>query len=66
MTVNVNDSIEHVVATMEKHRIRRVPVLDERGRCAGIIAQADVARAESPREVGELVREVSRDAGESR
>ena len=62
VTVNANDPIDDVVATMEKHRIRRVPVVDERGCCAGIIAQADIAWAEALPDVGELVREVSRDS----
>jgi CBS-domain-containing membrane protein len=48
---------------MEKHQIRRVPVVDEHGCCAGIISQADVAWTEPLPEVGELVREVSRDMG---
>ena len=53
--------IEEVVVVMEKHQIRRVPVVDENGSCTGIIATADVAWIEPEREVGELVREVSRD-----
>ena len=63
VTVRGDDSIEQVVSTMERHQIRRVPVVDERGCCEGIIAQADVAWAEPLPEVGELVREVSRDTG---
>lgn len=60
VTVRTDEPIERVVSTMEEHQIRRVPVVDERGRCAGIIAQADLASAEPLAEVGELVREVSR------
>lgn len=63
VTVRGDDSIEQVVSTMERHQIRRVPVVDERGCCEGIIAQADVAWAEPLPEVGDLVREVSRDTG---
>ena len=63
VTVNADDPLDEVVATMEKHQIRRVPVVDERGCCAGIISQADVAWTEPLPEVGELVREVSRDTG---
>ena len=63
VTVSPDDPLDEVVATMEKHQIRRVPVVDRRGWCAGIISQADVAWAEPLSEVGELVREVSRDTG---
>ncbi len=65
VTVQEGDPVEQVVTTMEKHQIRRVLVVDERGCCAGIIAQADLAWAEPLSEVGELVREVSRDTGSS-
>ena len=63
VTVTVDTPIEEVVTTMEKHKIRRVPVVDEHGSCAGIIAQADVAWTGGEHEVAELVREVSRDTG---
>jgi CBS domain-containing protein len=63
VTVRTDTSLDEVVATMEKHQIRRVPVVDERDSCVGIISQADVSWAHAPSEVGELVREVSRDTG---
>jgi CBS domain-containing protein len=61
VTVRSNDPVDSVLATMEEHQIRRIPVTDESGCCAGIIALADIARAEPLPEVGELVREVSRE-----
>jgi CBS domain-containing protein len=63
VTVRTDAPLDEVVATMEKHQIRRVPVVDERESCVGIISQADVSWAGTPNEVGELVREVSRDTG---
>jgi CBS domain-containing protein len=60
VTVREDASLDDVVAIMEEHRIRRVPVVAEDGCCSGIIAQADVAREGPPTEVAELVREVSR------
>jgi CBS domain-containing protein len=48
-----------VLRVMEAHQIRRVPVVNSSGECVGIIALADVARRESRKETGELVREVS-------
>jgi CBS domain-containing protein len=63
VTVRADAPLDDVVATMEKHQIRRVPVVDEREACVGIISQADVSWAGDTREVGEMVREVSRDTG---
>jgi CBS domain-containing protein len=63
VTVKPDDPLEEVAATMEWHQIRRVLVTDDRGCCAGIVSQADIAWAEPLREVGELVREISRDRG---
>jgi CBS domain-containing protein len=60
VSVRADAPIEDVVATMEDYQIRRVPVVDERGCCAGIIAQADLATNSNEHEVAELVREVSR------
>jgi CBS domain-containing protein len=61
--VDISAPLDEVVATMEKHQVRRVPVIDENGCCVGMIAQADVAWNAQEREVGELVREVSRETG---
>jgi CBS-domain-containing membrane protein len=63
VTVHTDAPIDEVVSTMEKHQIRRVPVVDEQDCCVGIISQADVAWKRPEREVAELVREVSRDTG---
>ena len=60
VSVRSDESLDSVLSTMEKNRIRRVPVVDEQDRLVGIIAQADVAWAGKPPEVAELVREVSR------
>lgn len=59
VTVTKDASADEVVRTMEKHRIRRVPVVDGGGACCGMIAQADVARSGSRKDTGQLVREVS-------
>ena len=63
VTVRADAPIEEVVATMERHQIRRVPVVDDGGCCAGIIAQADIAVEAPPQKAAELVRELSRDPG---
>jgi len=63
VTVSADDTLDEVVSTMEHHQIRRVPVVDERGCCAGIIAQADIAWSEASGNVADMVREVSRETG---
>ena len=63
ITVPQDAPIGEVLAAMEKHQVRRVPVVDERGGCVGMISQADIAWASREKEVAELVREVSRDTG---
>jgi CBS domain-containing protein len=63
VTVRDNAPIDEVLSAMERHQIRRVPVVDEQGCCAGMIAQADIATNGDEEEVAELVREVSRETG---
>ena len=63
VTVAPDASLEQVIATMEKHQIRRVPVVADGGGCTGIISQADVARTGPEHDVAQLVREVSRETG---
>ena len=60
--VNEDTTLEKVMGVMEENQIRRVPVVDAAGCCCGIISQADVALNAREGQVGELVREVSKDA----
>ena len=64
VTVPEEMVIDDVLATMEKHQIRRVPVVNARGQCVGMVSQADMAWRRSKKEVAELVREVSRETNE--
>ena len=63
VTVRADASIDEVVAVMEDHQIRRVPVVDDGGCCTGIISQADIAAVEPPNTTAALLWEVSRDTG---
>jgi CBS domain-containing protein len=62
ITVTEDTPVTDVLSTMERHQIRRVPVVDDRGCCTGIIAQADLAPAVDAPKTAELVREVSRNS----
>lgn len=44
---------EEVERIMSERRVRRVPVVDDSGRCTGMIAQADLARETSRDRLGE-------------
>lgn len=61
VTVRDDAPVADVVSTMEQHQVRRVPVVDDKGCCIGIISQADVASVARTGQVAGLVREVSRD-----
>ena len=63
VTVRTSAALDEVLSTMEKHQIRRIPVVDDSGCCTGIVAQADIAWTGDHKEVAELVREVSRETG---
>ena len=59
VTVTPEMSLEECCRIMEEKLIRRVPVVDERGACAGIIALADIALHTGKNVAGHVVREVS-------
>ncbi len=60
VTVKPDSSVRDCMNVMENKQIRRVLVVDDNGRCAGIVAQADLAEhAENPSQTGNFVREVS-------
>lgn len=59
VTVRTGQSVEDCIRVMEAHRIRRVPVVDDRGQMRGIVSQADIAQHASNASTGELVNKVS-------
>ena len=61
VTVAADAAIEDCCRVMEQSQVRRVPVVDERGECCGIVSQADIARVASEQVPGHVVREVSRE-----
>lgn len=58
-TVSTDTSLKDCICVMEADQIRRVPVVDESGRLAGIVSIADVALAGKDRATAEVVKEVS-------
>ena len=59
ITANEDDDIDVVKSLMETRQIRRVPVVDHEGDICGIVSLADIARRDSRKEAGEVVRHVS-------
>ena len=58
MTIGADDSIEEALRTMKEHKVRRLPVIDDR-RLVGIVSQADVATNLDEQRVGDLVEAIS-------
>ena len=61
VTVSDKASIMDCIHLIEEHQVRRIPVTDERGRCCGIVSQADVAR-KIDEHAAEILKEVSQPA----
>ena len=59
ITVGSETSLEECCQLMEQNQIRRIPVVDERGACCGIVAQADMARCAPEHQAVALLKEVS-------
>jgi CBS domain-containing protein len=60
VTVDPQQGLDEALRLMAQHQVRRLPVVEEDGRLVGIVAQADVARAGSDSQTGELVDEISK------
>lgn len=62
--VRMEDDVEAALDVMARHRVRRVPVVDDRDRIVGMLSQADVARharnrGMRPGQVTETISEIS-------
>ena len=62
ITVTIDASVAECCKKMEDNQVRRLPVVDDAGRCCGIVSQADIARHAGEHQTGDLVREVSEPA----
>lgn len=63
-TVTVQDvtDLRDAEMLMKERQIRRIIVVDDEGRCVGMLSQADIARHRSDRETGDVVEEISEPA----
>ena len=59
VTVREDASLDDAIQLMEEHKVRRLPVVDELGRCCGIVSQADIALSAGKLKTAAVVREIS-------
>ena len=62
VTCRGGDNVDDAIKLMEKHQVRRIPIVDDDNRLVGIIAQADVATRMQPGKTAEVVKEISQAA----
>ncbi len=60
VTCQPDDTVEFCAELMRENQVRRIPVVDQRGRCVGIVAQADIALHASALEVARTIAEISK------
>ena len=64
-TCRPDEDLDHVMDTMAREQVRRIPIVDERGSLVGIVAQADVVRkARDDRKAEETIERISEPGGQ--
>ncbi len=62
ITVKPEDPLHKAVDLMEKHQVRRIPVVDDQHKCIGIVSQADIILKDKDRkEVADMVEEIAKE-----
>lgn len=59
VVIHPDESFDDAVQVMKENRVHHLPVVDENGLLVGILAQSDLGRRLSNRELGQLARETS-------
>jgi CBS domain-containing protein len=63
-TCNMDDDVDNVMEAMRTEKVRRIPIVDERGSLVGIVSQADVLlKARDTNRAGETVEGISEPGG---
>jgi CBS domain-containing protein len=63
-TCKLNDDVENVMSAMRSEKVRRIPIVDERGSVVGIVSQADVLlKTRDTSRAGETVEQISEPGG---
>lgn len=59
ISLSPDAQVSDAVEMMQEHQVRRLPVVDDKGKVCGIVSQADLARCATAEQTGDLVRDVS-------
>jgi CBS domain-containing protein len=60
VTCKPEEDVQNAMDRMAQHQVRRIPVVDGRGRIVGIIAQADLAtRMDRPEQTEKVLEGIS-------
>jgi CBS domain-containing protein len=59
VTIDPQQDLDEALRIMAKHKVRRLPVVEEDGQLVGVVAQADIAREGDNEKTGKLVEEIS-------
>lgn len=62
VTCRPEDSINDCEDLMQSGQVRRIPVVNDRGRCIGIVAQADIALHAPIAQIADTVKAISKPA----
>ena len=62
VTCGPEDTLEECEELMQEGQVRRIPVVNNRGRCIGIVAQADIALHAPASQVASTIKEISKPA----
>ena len=60
VTIDPQQDLDEALRLMARHRVRRLPVVEEDGKLVGIVAQADIARNASDEQTGDRVEDISK------
>jgi CBS domain-containing protein len=59
VTIDPQQDLAEALRLMARHKVRRLPVVEEDGRLVGVVAQADIARQGDDTQTGQVVQEIS-------
>ena len=59
VAIHPDENFDDAVQVMKENHVHHLPVIDDDGRLLGIVAQSDLGRRMSNRELGQLARETS-------